>query len=100
MWLNTQLSGSCAWAQVSKISEALLAVTDTEHSLLVSGTGEIVEPDDGILTIGSGAPYALAAARALVSHSSLNAEQIVRESIQIAASICVYTNDEIEVQTL
>jgi len=80
--------------------EALLAVTDTEHSLLVSGTGEIVEPDDGLLAIGSGAPYALAAARALVSHSSLNAEEIVRESVQIAASICVYTNDEIEVQTL
>jgi ATP-dependent HslUV protease subunit HslV len=80
--------------------EALLAVADTEHSLLVSGTGEIVEPDDGLLGIGSGAPYALAAARALVGHSSLNAEEIVRQSIQIAASICVYTNDEIEVQTL
>ena len=80
--------------------EAILAVADTEHSLLVSGTGEIVEPDDGALAIGSGAPYALAAARALVNHSSLNAEQIVRESIQIAASICVFTNDEIEVQTL
>lgn len=80
--------------------EALLVVADGEHSLLVSGTGEIVEPDDGILAIGSGAPYALAAARALVSHSSLNAEQIVRESILIASSICVYTNEEIEVQTL
>jgi ATP-dependent HslUV protease subunit HslV len=80
--------------------EALLAVADTEHSLLVSGTGEIVEPDDGLLGIGSGAPYALAAARALVGHSSLSAEEIVRQSIQIAASICVYTNDEIEVQTL
>ena len=80
--------------------EALLAVADTEHSLLISGTGEVVEPDDGILGIGSGAPYALAAARALVDHSSLRAEQIVRESILIASSICVYTNEEIEVQTL
>ncbi len=80
--------------------EALLAVSDSEHSLLVSGTGEIVEPDDGILAIGSGGPYALAAARALVNHSTLNAEQIARESILIASSICVYTNEEIEVQTL
>jgi len=80
--------------------EALLAVSDKEHSLLISGTGEIVEPDDGILAIGSGGPYALAAARALVKHSSLNAEQIVRESIKIASSICVYTNEEIEVQSL
>jgi len=80
--------------------EALLAVANKEHSLLISGTGEIVEPDDGLLAIGSGGPYALSAARALISHSSLNAEQIVRESIQIASGICVYTNDEIEVQTL
>jgi ATP-dependent HslUV protease subunit HslV len=80
--------------------EALLAVADKDHSLLVSGTGEIVEPEDGLLAIGSGGNYALSAARALISHSSLNAEQIVRESIQIASTICVYTNDQIEVQTL
>lgn len=80
--------------------EALLAVADKEHSLLISGTGEIVEPDDGILAIGSGGPYALAAARALARHSPLSAEQIVRESIGIAASICIYTNEEIEVRTL
>jgi ATP-dependent HslUV protease subunit HslV len=80
--------------------EALLAVSDSEHSLLISGTGEVVEPDDGVLAIGSGGPYALAAARALVNHSSLNAEQIVHESVRIASTICVYTNDQIEVQTL
>jgi ATP-dependent HslUV protease subunit HslV len=80
--------------------EALLAVADKDHSLLISGTGEIVEPDDGMLAIGSGGSYALSAARALISHSSLNAEDIVRESVQIASTICVYTNDEIEVQTL
>ena len=80
--------------------EALLAVADNDHSLLISGTGEIVEPDDGLLAIGSGGSYALSAARALINHSSLNAEEIVRESIQIASTICVYTNEQIEVQTL
>lgn len=80
--------------------EALLAIADKDHLLLISGTGEIVEPDDGILAIGSGGPYALAAARALITHSSLDAEQIVRESIRITSSICLYTNDEIQVMTL
>jgi ATP-dependent HslUV protease subunit HslV len=80
--------------------EALLAVSDAEYSLLLSGTGEIVEPDDGIIAIGSGGSYALAAARALVKHSDLSAEEIVRESLLTAASICVYTNDSITVETL
>jgi ATP-dependent HslUV protease subunit HslV len=80
--------------------EALLAVCDATHSLLLSGTGEIVEPDDGIIAIGSGGPYALAAARALVKHSDLSAEEIVRESLLTAASICVYTNENITVETL
>ncbi len=80
--------------------EALLIVCDSEHSLLLSGTGEIVEPDDGILAIGSGGPYALAAARALVKNSNLSAEEIVRESLLTAASICIYTNDNITVETL
>ena len=80
--------------------EALLAVCDATHSLLLSGTGEIVEPDDGIIAIGSGGPYALAAARALVRHSDLSAEEIVRESLLTAASICVYTNENITVETL
>ncbi len=80
--------------------EALLIVCDSEHSLLLSGTGEIVEPDDGILAIGSGGPYALAAARTLVKNSNLSAEEIVRESLLTAASICIYTNENITVETL
>ncbi len=80
--------------------EALLAVCDATHSLLLSGTGEIVEPDDGIIAIGSGGPYALAAARALIKHSDLNAEQIVREALLTASSICIYTNENILVEVL
>lgn len=80
--------------------EALLAVCDAEKSLLIAGTGEIIEPDDGILAIGSGGSYALAAARALVRHSNLGAEEIVRESLMTAASICIYTNTHITVETL
>jgi len=80
--------------------EALLAVCDSTHSLLLSGTGEIVEPDDGIIAIGSGGPYALAAARALVKHSDLSAEEIAREALLVAASICVFTNENITVETL
>ena len=80
--------------------EALLAVCDSDISLLLSGTGEIVEPDDGILAIGSGGPYALAAARTLVKNSNLSAEEIVRESLLTAASICVYTNENITIETL
>ncbi len=80
--------------------EALLAVSDVEKSLLIAGSGEIIEPDDGILAIGSGGPYALAAARALMAHSDLDAEGIVREGLCIAAGICVYTNANITVETL
>ena len=80
--------------------EALLAVCDSTHSLLLSGTGEIVEPDDGIIAIGSGGPYALAAARALIKHSDLSAEEVVREALLVAASICVYTNENVTVETL
>ncbi len=75
--------------------EALLAVADTEHSFVVSGSGELIEPDDGILAIGSGGNYALAAARALDAYSDLSAADIVRKSLGIAADICVYTNDNI-----
>ncbi len=80
--------------------EALLAVCDREKSLIVAGTGEVIEPDDGIVAIGSGGPFALAAARALLTHSSLDAEGIVLESLRIAADICIYTNDRISVETL
>ena len=80
--------------------ESLLLVADRNHLLMVSGQGDVIEPDDGVASIGSGGPYALAAARALLSHSKLGAEQIVRESLAIAATICVYTNDRVTVETL
>jgi len=80
--------------------EALLAVADAETSFIVSGTGDVIEPDDGLVGIGSGGPYALAAARALRAHSTLEAPQIAEESLRIAAGICVYTNDQITVLTL
>lgn len=80
--------------------EALLAVCDAERSLVVSGGGEVIEPDDGILAIGSGGPYALAAARAMVLHSGLDAETMVREALNIAGDICIYTNRHITVETL
>ncbi|HNR30240.1 MAG TPA: ATP-dependent protease subunit HslV [Candidatus Hydrogenedentes bacterium] len=80
--------------------QAMLAVCDAERSLLISGTGDVIEPDDGLLGIGSGGPFALAAARALVKHSNLDAEGIVREALSIAADICIYTNDHITVETL
>jgi len=80
--------------------EALLAVADNEHSFIISGTGELIEPDDGVIGIGSGGPFALAAARALMTHSDLDAKQIVEEAMRIAAGICVYTNDQITVEEL
>ena len=80
--------------------EALLVVMDTQYSFVVSGNGNIIEPDDGITAIGSGGPYALAAARGLITHSELDARQIVKASLSIAASICVYTNDQLTIEEL
>ncbi len=80
--------------------EALLAAMDKTHSLVISGTGEVIEPDDGIVAIGSGGPYALAAARMLIKHTSLGAKDVVRESLQAAAQICIYTNSNITVEEL
>ena len=80
--------------------EALLAAMDATHSLVISGTGEVIEPDDGIVAIGSGGPYALAAARMLVKHTQLPAKDIVRESLQAAGQICIYTNTNIIVEEL
>ncbi len=80
--------------------DALLVVADKESALLISGTGDVVEPDDGIIAIGSGGPYALAAARALMRHTDLQAVEIAREALSIAADICVYTNHEIAVEEL
>jgi ATP-dependent HslUV protease subunit HslV len=80
--------------------EALLAVADQETSLLLSGTGDIIEPDDGLIGIGSGGPYALAAARALQRHTSLSARDIAAAAMQIAAEICIYTNDYVSIEEL
>jgi ATP-dependent HslUV protease subunit HslV len=80
--------------------EALLIVADQETILLISGSGEVIEPDDGIAAIGSGGNYALAAARALVNHTDLSAGELVREAMKVAASICVYTNNNIVVEEL
>ncbi len=80
--------------------EAFLAILDKEHSYIVSGAGDVIEPDDGIVAIGSGAPYALAAARALLKYTNLSAREIVEESIRTAAQICIYTNTEIFVENL
>lgn len=80
--------------------EALLAVADRDHSFVISGTGDVVEPEDGILAIGSGGPYALSAARALLNHSTLDARVIVEESMRIAGAIDIYTNQQIIIEEL
>jgi ATP-dependent HslUV protease subunit HslV len=80
--------------------EALLAVVDESNALVISGNGDVIEPDDGIVAIGSGAPYALAAARALIGHTKLSAEKIVRTALEITADICVYTNKDITIEVL
>lgn len=80
--------------------EALLAVVDGKHTLLVTGTGDVIQPTDGVLGIGSGGSYAVAAARALLAHSSLGAAEIVRKSLEIAAGIDIYTNTNIVVEEL
>lgn len=80
--------------------EALLAVADRQTSLILSGTGDIIEPDDGIIGIGSGGSYALAAARALQQHTQLSAREIAETAMRIAADICIYTNDHLSVEEL
>lgn len=75
--------------------EAMLIAADKEHTLLISGLGDVIEPDDGIIAIGSGGPYALAAARALIAHSSLDTEEIAKSALEIAADICIYTNQNL-----
>jgi ATP-dependent HslUV protease subunit HslV len=80
--------------------EALLIVADTEHLLIISGNGEVIEPDDAVTAIGSGGAYALAAARALNNFTELGAREVALEAMKIAASICVYTNNNITVEEL
>ena len=79
---------------------ALVAVVDAEHTLLVSGTGDVIQPSDGILGIGSGGNYALAAARALMANTDLSAAEIVRRSLEIAGEICVYSNQNLVIEEL
>jgi len=80
--------------------QAFLIVANNERAYLISGTGDLISPDDGILAIGSGGPYALAAARALMGHTTMTAKEIATESLRIAAAICIYTNDNITVESL
>ncbi len=80
--------------------QALMIVADVEASILLSGTGDVIEPDDGVLTIGSGGPMALAAARALLQHTDFDAETIAREAVTTAAGIDIYTNDALTVEVL
>jgi ATP-dependent HslUV protease subunit HslV len=80
--------------------DALLIIADAEHSLVISGAGDVIEPDDGVIAIGSGGNYALAAARVLMKHTQLDARAIAEEAMRTAASICVYTNEQITVEEL
>ena len=80
--------------------EALLIIADAEHSLVISGNGDVIEPDDGVTAIGSGGPYAHAAAKALIQFSNLDAKVIAEEAMKIAASICIYTNNQIVIEEL
>ena len=80
--------------------EAMLAVADKSTSLIVSGAGDVIEPTDGIIGIGSGGPYAAAAAKALVAHTQMDARQVVENSLKIAGELCIYTNTNVQVMTL
>jgi ATP-dependent HslUV protease subunit HslV len=80
--------------------EALMIVADKDSSFLISGTGDVVEPDDGIIAIGSGGPFALSAARALIKHTDLSAKEVALEAMKISAGICVYTNEEFVLEEL
>jgi len=96
----TELAKEWRTDRVLRRLEAMLAVVDAHHTLLVTGNGDVIQPTDGILGIGSGGSYAVAAARALVAHSSLGAVDIVRTALEIAAKIDIYTNSEIVVEEL
>lgn len=80
--------------------EAMLIVADRESTFLLSGTGDLIQPDDGVVAVGSGGSFAMAAARALVQHSTLDARQIAQEAMKIAADICVYTNPNLTIEEL
>ena len=96
----TELAKEWRTDRVLRRLEAMIAVVDAQHTLLVSGTGDVIQPSDGILGIGSGGNYAQAAAKALMLHSNLSAKEIVRAALEIAADICVYTNRNIVIEEL
>ncbi|HUT36997.1 MAG TPA: ATP-dependent protease subunit HslV [Planctomycetota bacterium] len=96
----TELAKEWRTDRVLRRLECLMAAVDKEHSLLLSGSGDVIVPDDGIIGIGSGGAVATAAARALVRHSTLDAPAIVEEALHIAAALCIYTNDQVYVETV
>ena len=96
----TELAKEWRTDRVLRRLEAMIVAMDKEHLLVISGTGDVIQPPDGIAAIGSGGPYALAAARALAAHSKMTPPEIVRSALEIAADICIYTNREIEVEEL
>jgi ATP-dependent HslUV protease subunit HslV len=96
----TELAKEWRTDRVLRRLEAMLIAMDRENMLVISGTGDVIQPTDGITAIGSGGPYALAAARALVAHSKLSALEVVRKSLEIAADLCIYTNRNLIVEEL
>ena len=80
--------------------EALLLVADKDKTLLISGTGDVIEPDEGVMAIGSGGPYAYSAARALFNNTNLGALEVIKEAMNIASDVCIYTNDNLVVEEL
>ncbi len=96
----TELAKDWRTDRILRRLEAMIVADDRDTVLLVSGTGDLIQPTDGVVGIGSGGPFALAAAKALVAHSNLSAAQIVRAALEIAGEICIYTNRNIEVEEL
>lgn len=96
----TELAKEWRTDRVLRRLESLLAVADAQHSLIVSGQGDVIEPSDGVIGLGSGGPFALAAARALIKHSQLPAREIVAEALRIAGEICIYTNDRVQIEEI
>ena len=95
-----ELSKDWRTDRVLRRLEAFLVVADRQHAFLLSGAGDVIAPDDGVMAVGSGGPFALAAARALLKHSALGAEALALEAMKIAAGICIYTNEQVAVETL
>ena len=95
-----ELSKDWRTDRVLRRLEAMLAVADREASLIITGTGDVLEPEHGLIAIGSGGPYAQAAARALLEHTELSAEEVVKKSLEIAAELCIYTNMQHTILTL